>query len=637
MTTEGMHVSHPRTSLSHPRRSLLLTAPAVLAVTGALLASPPAGAAGTAATAGTTATADAPVAAEVSPHAAQTIDNIGASGAWWVNDLKNFDPAVRARVAGLLFSKDGLALSSYRYNIGGGGTGVTYAPRAPEDFLAPDGGHDWSRDEAGRYFLYAAAKYGVKDLIGFVNSAPAAWKTNGKSCGGHLKAENERDFAAYMADVTDHFARQGVRLDYISPFNEPTNSFDSCGQEGMLVDVPQRDDIVRALGAEQRARHQKTTIIADESTSTVKFNSEVPQWISQPGTARYVAKLAHHTYDNPSDADRAQVYETSKAAGKESWSTEICCFGKGGTGWAQEYDPTIDGGLNLSRIVHKDFATAHDSAFQWWVALSEMIGSDPNARNDEGWNDGLIYYDPDYAKNGNQTLYLTKRYYALGQYSRFVRPGAALHNVTGAPDGVEVSAYDRNGTWVVVVNNHNTSGTALKLHFNSGSPVRARQAVRTSADENWAAVAKPSVAGGTLSATLAARSVTTYVLEGKGHGSTALSGALVGGQSGKCLTADASGAVLAACTGAAGQAWSYDARGTLKGADGYLTATGPGLAASASYSGDATQRWLLNGNGQIVNEASGRCLDVSGQATADGSEVVLYRCTGGANEAWTRR
>nr|WP_208618207.1 glycoside hydrolase [Streptomyces antibioticus] len=609
-------------------RPVLLTASAALAVTGALLGSPPASAAGTAA---------APATAEVSPHAAQTIDNIGASGAWWVNDLKNFDPKVRARVARLLFSEDGLNLSSYRYNIGGGGTGVTYAPRAPEDFLDPDGGYDWSKDEAGRYFLRAAAEYGVEDLIGFVNSAPAAWKTNGKSCGGHLKAENEQDFAKYVADVTDHFAGQGVRLDYISPFNEPTNSFDSCGQEGMLVDVPQRDDIVRALGAEQRARHQKATIIADESTSTVKFNTEVPQWISQPGTAQYVAKLAHHTYDNPGDADRAQVYETSRAAGKESWSTEICCFGKGGTGWAQEYDPTVDGGLSLSRIVYKDFATAHDSAFQWWVALSEMIGSDPTARNDEGWNDGLIYYDPDYAKNGNQTLYVTKRYYALGQYSRFVRPGAALHDVTGAPDGVEVSAYDGNGDWVVVVNNHNATDTALNLHFNSRTPGRATRAVRTSADENWAKVAKPSVAGGTVSATLAARSITTYVFDRKGHGSSALTGALVGEQSGKCLTADASGATITGCTGAAGQSWSYDARGTLKGANGYLTAGSSGLTASAAYSGDGTQRWLLNADGQIVNEASGKCLDVSGQATADGSRVILYRCTGGSNEAWTRQ
>ncbi|MFI0537547.1 glycoside hydrolase [Streptomyces sp. WSLK1-3] len=614
-----MHVSHP-----HRKRSALLTAAAAFAVAGPLISAPPASAA-------------TPTVAEVSPHAAQTIDNIGASGAWWVNDLKNFDPKVQARVSRLLFSKDGLALSSYRYNIGGGGTAVTYAPRAPETFVKDDGSYDWSKDKAGRTFLYAAARYGVKDLIAFVNSAPAQWKTNAKSCGGYLKAENTQDYAKYVADVTDHFAKQGVRFDYISPFNEPTNSFEDCGQEGMLVPVDQRDDIVRALGAEQQARGQRTGIIADESSSTVSFNTELPQWISQPDTAQYVDKLAHHTYNNPGDDQRAKIYETSRSVGKQSWSTEICCFGKGGTGWAQEYDPTIDGGLNLSRIIYKDFATAHDSAFQWWVALSEMIGSDPLARNDEGWNDGLIYYDPDYATNGNQTLYFTKRYYALGQYSKFVRPGSVAHNVTGAPDGVEVSTYDDHGKWVVVVNNHNTTDTAVKLHFNSKAPVRASKAVRTSATESWANVARPTVRGGTASATLPARSITTYVLDQKGHGTSAVTGALRGRQSGKCLTADATGAVITSCTGGPEQVWSYDAKGRLKGVNGYLTAGSSGLTTSPEATRDGSQQWLLNSNGQIVGETSGTCLDVGGQATADGSKVGLWSCNGGANQAWSRQ
>jgi hypothetical protein len=94
-----------------------------------------------------------------------------------------------------------LDLSAYRYNIGGGGTAVTTPARAAEDFLKADGSYDRSRDKGGRTFLAYAAKYGVKDLIGFVNSAPARWTTNGQSCGGQLKAGNETDFAKYVADV----------------------------------------------------------------------------------------------------------------------------------------------------------------------------------------------------------------------------------------------------------------------------------------------------------------------------------------------------------------------------------------------------------------------------------------------------
>ncbi|MGW0832000.1 RICIN domain-containing protein [Streptomyces prunicolor] len=60
------------------------------------------------------------------------------------------------------------------------------------------------------------------------------------------------------------------------------------------------------------------------------------------------------------------------------------------------------------------------------------------------------------------------------------------------------------------------------------------------------------------------------------------------------------------------------------------------MTTAADFTGDPGQRWLLNGNGQILSEASGKCLDVSGQATADGSAVIRYSCNGGANEAWSK-
>ncbi|MFJ2889477.1 RICIN domain-containing protein [Streptomyces sp. NPDC087305] len=78
------------------------------------------------------------------------------------------------------------------------------------------------------------------------------------------------------------------------------------------------------------------------------------------------------------------------------------------------------------------------------------------------------------------------------------------------------------------------------------------------------------------------------------------------------------------------------AKGALRTANGYLTAGSSGLTTTAGFTGSPDQRWLLNANGQILSEASGKCLDVSGQATADGSRVILYSCNGGANEAWSK-
>ncbi|MEU7411397.1 lectin [Streptomyces sp. NPDC042638] len=49
--------------------------------------------------------------------------------------------------------------------------------------------------------------------------------------------------------------------------------------------------------------------------------------------------------------------------------------------------------------------------------------------------------------------------------------------------------------------------------------------------------------------------------------------------------------------------------------------------------GTAAQQWTVGSDGTI--RALGKCLDVSGNSTADGAKVQLWSCTGGANQKWT--
>ena len=69
-----------------------------------------------------------------------------------------FEPVVQERVADLLFGPSGIALGVYRYNIGGGGVGVTHPGHDTETFLVSPGNYDWSRDRGGRRFLQLAAQ-----------------------------------------------------------------------------------------------------------------------------------------------------------------------------------------------------------------------------------------------------------------------------------------------------------------------------------------------------------------------------------------------------------------------------------------------------------------------------------------------
>ncbi len=229
---------------------------------------------------------------------AQTVAGFGASGAWWVNDLKNFSSSAQSQVASLLFTSSGIDLSQYRYNIGGGGAGVTVAARAPQTFLTSSGSYNWSNDPGGQYFLKAAAADGVPDLIGFVNSAPSEYTTNGENCAGEINTADDAAYGTYLATIVSHFASEGVTINQVSPMNEPDDSFSSCGQEGM--EVPRRArrrDRRRRLCAVRRGLSAK--VIADESSKTTQLLSEAPTWLADASAPSYLAAIAHHTTTTP--------------------------------------------------------------------------------------------------------------------------------------------------------------------------------------------------------------------------------------------------------------------------------------------------------------------------------------------------
>lgn len=124
--------------------------------------------------------------ATVSATVAQTFLGVGGSGAWWPHDLFSFPESARQNLSELLFSESGLAISSYRYNLGGGGVGVSNPVRAPETPYVSPGVYNFSADPEGVFFLQQASDFGVPGITMFVNSAPAPLTSNGFSCNGQF-------------------------------------------------------------------------------------------------------------------------------------------------------------------------------------------------------------------------------------------------------------------------------------------------------------------------------------------------------------------------------------------------------------------------------------------------------------------
>jgi hypothetical protein len=51
--------------------------------------------------------------------------------------------------------------------------------------------------------------------------------------------------------------------------------------------------------------------------------------------------------------------------------------------------------------------------------------------------------------------------------------------------------------------------------------------------------------------------------------------------------------------------------------------------------GTGAQQWTHTSANDMVNLGSGKCLDATGNSSADGTRLQIWSCSGGANQKWT--
>jgi len=407
----------------------------------------------------------------------QTIDNFGASDCWSMQKIGAWFTIVKEHVADLLFSvEDGIGLSAWRFNIGGGinTTTISHPWRTVETFETGQGQYDWTRQEEERWFLQAAKERGVDQFIGFVNSPTRRMTRNGfTNCSNGLGSTNlkegwEDQFATYLADILKHFRDEwDIDFDYISPVNEPQWEWNNSNQEGNRASNEDIIAIVSVLYDELQSQDLNTEISIVESGNLQSWYREIGELESEYGEkygdylhnvisnddieTKIARHLGGHSYwsdrlNNHLVQDRQALYLKIMPYllnGWKYWMTEYCIldgpYGNGGHG----RDLTINTALNVARVIHYDLTILHASAWQWWTAVSP-----------EDYKDGFIYTD--YMDNPNsQSVIESKLLWALGNYSRYIRPGSKRIKLTGADETCLGSAYlspNRDKLIIVMVN-----------------------------------------------------------------------------------------------------------------------------------------------------------------------------------------
>jgi O-glycosyl hydrolase len=179
---------------------------------------------------------------------------------------------------------------------------------------------------------------------------------------------------------------------------------------------------------------------------------------------------------------------------KEVWQTEVA----GVTHWPEQGPSTdIYNGVAVARWIHSALTVGEASAWLYG-------GYEANFLND---NSGLALL----LRDANT---IAKRYYTLGNFSRFIRPDVfhAVQMAGPSPKGIMVSAYkgDQNEVVIVAINETNED-VEIPIAITGGTAPATMTPWLSSAEDNLVAKDAVQLTDSVLTASLPALSVTTFV------------------------------------------------------------------------------------------------------------------------------
>jgi O-glycosyl hydrolase len=347
------------------------------------------------------------------------------------------------------------------FGIGQGEIGLTIL-RSRIDPSSTTGGANWQTELQNAQ----QAQSINSQVIVFATpwTPPAAWKSNNSTIGGTLNTGNYAAFANYLNAFVAYEKAGGVNLYAISVQNEPDflpGTYESCSYSGAQMDA----------FVAQEGGTINTRLMMPESDS---FNlNESDPTLNDSNAVGHVSIVAGHTYGvNPF------YYTNAKNKGKDVWMTETTYTPAGGS----NAQPTISDAISAAKLYHQSMAVAQYNAYVYWWTPLLLNGNSPN------------YYA-----------------YALGQYSKFVRPGYVMTGANNNPtSGVYVTSYKGNNNYVIVAVNSNSGSSSINFSM-SGATLTSMIPYQTSASYQLTQQGTVSVSNNSFTYPLPGQSITTFV------------------------------------------------------------------------------------------------------------------------------
>jgi glucuronoarabinoxylan endo-1,4-beta-xylanase len=319
-------------------------------------------------------------------------------------------------------------------------------------------------------------------------SPPASMKSNGSivcntgSGKGVLLSGSYTAYAAYLkAYATQFQSTYGKSIYSISVQNEP----DFCSTDpnygwGASWTGAQIDTFVKNnLGPTFSGSGIK--IMMPEVANWSNLATVADPVMTDSTAAAFAGVVAGHAYGGGTAA-----YATRGSA--RLWETEVYIPKSGA------FDGSMANALIVAQNIHAFLATANANAYLYW-----RIYNSGGANN----NESLIQADGTVAQ----------RFYVLGNWSKFVRPGWVRIDATANPQsGVYVSAFKdpTAGGFALVAINQNSSPVTVDFSLSGFPSVTSVTPALTSASVNLVDQENANVSDGAFSYSLPANSVITF-------------------------------------------------------------------------------------------------------------------------------
>lgn len=365
----------------------------------------------------------------------------GTALAWFAEVTGGYPAPVREHLADLFYGKDGLGWTIARFNIGGGnaaGTPPYLRPGAAvpgywhqpagtsgNDWWRPDQPQmwDWNADPNQRWWLDAVkARVDSPIFEAFSNSPPWFMTVSGRVSGAekgrddNLRAGQEQAFAQYLArSVEELQKRHGIHFRTLSPVNEPNTDywFAANTQEGAHWSPARQASMVEASAQALQARGLTTQIAAMDETNSDTFLTD---WAAYPAPTRaLIGQLNVHSYGT---LYQTGVRDAAQSAQIRLWMSENDTPDKNGP----ESFTAMAPALALADHIVADLRHLQPSAWVFWQAVENLSARDGKP----GSNWGLIKMDLQAAPDAPHPVSITSKYWAMANFSRYLRPGMRL-------------------------------------------------------------------------------------------------------------------------------------------------------------------------------------------------------------------